>query len=94
MVRKIAPLSNQPSAPFFLRGTFFCNVIVHKFLLFENQILTSNVVKNDPFEDVLIYFSKSLLGKGSEEDILWDMAKNCISKLGFEEVQFRYSFAC
>lgn len=42
-------------------------------------------MKNDPFEDVLIYFSKSLLGKGSEEDILWDMAKNCISKLGFED---------
>lgn len=39
-------------------------------------------MEHDPFEDVLIYFSKSLLG---EEDILWDMAKNCISKLGFED---------
>lgn len=35
------------------------------------------------FEDVLIYFSKSILEKNNEEDILWDLAKNCISKLGF-----------
>lgn len=42
-------------------------------------------MEHDRFEDVLIYFSKSLLGKEGEEDILWDMAKNCISKLGFED---------
>lgn len=42
-------------------------------------------MEHDRFEDVLIYFSKSLLGKKGEEDILWDMAKNCISKLGFED---------
>lgn len=40
-------------------------------------------MKDEPFEDILIYFSKSLLGKENEEDILWDLAKNCISKLGF-----------
>ncbi|WP_234416324.1 histidine kinase [Flagellimonas amoyensis] len=42
-------------------------------------------MEHDRFEDVLIYFSKSLLGKEGEENILWDMAKNCISKLGFED---------
>ncbi|WP_318343220.1 histidine kinase [Flagellimonas baculiformis] len=40
-------------------------------------------MKNNQFEDILLYFSKSLLGKESEEDILWDVVKNCISKLGF-----------
>ncbi len=40
-------------------------------------------MKNELFEDVLIYFSKSLLGKENEEEILWDLAKNCIAKLGF-----------
>lgn len=45
--------------------------------------LTSNAVKDESFEDILIYFSKSLLGKENEEDILWDVAKNCISQLGF-----------
>lgn len=40
-------------------------------------------MKNSQFEDILIYFSKSLMGKANEEDILWDLAKNCIAKLGF-----------
>ncbi len=40
-------------------------------------------MKNKQFEDILIYFSKSLLGKENEGEILWDLAKNCISKLGF-----------
>ncbi|WP_242527884.1 histidine kinase [Allomuricauda sp. CAU 1633] len=40
-------------------------------------------MKNKQFEDILIYFSKSLLGKENEDEILWDLAKNCISKLGF-----------
>lgn len=35
------------------------------------------------FSDVLMYFSESLLGIDNEEAILWDLAKNCISKLGF-----------
>lgn len=40
-------------------------------------------LNNEQFEDVLIYFSKSILGKENEEDLLWDLAKNCIAKLGF-----------
>ena len=35
------------------------------------------------FSDVLVYFSESLLDIHNEEEILWDLAKNCISKLGF-----------
>ncbi|WP_262420233.1 histidine kinase [Flagellimonas meishanensis] len=40
-------------------------------------------MKDNLFEDILIYFSESLLGKENEDDILWDLAKNCIAKLGF-----------
>ncbi|PRX56999.1 histidine kinase [Flagellimonas meridianipacifica] len=40
-------------------------------------------METESFEDILVYFSKSLMGKENEEDILWDLAKNCISKLGF-----------
>ncbi|MDF0706818.1 hypothetical protein [Flagellimonas okinawensis] len=40
-------------------------------------------MKHQEFEDILIYFSKSLMGQENEEDILWDVAKNCISKLRF-----------
>lgn len=35
------------------------------------------------FSDVLMYFCESLLGINNEDAILWDLAKNCISKLGF-----------
>ncbi|MAU14772.1 MAG: diguanylate cyclase [Muricauda sp.] len=51
-------------------------------MILNNNQLSDNV-KNERFEDILIYFSKSLMGKENEEDILWDVAKNCISKLGF-----------
>ncbi|MEX0360016.1 MAG: histidine kinase [Allomuricauda sp.] len=40
-------------------------------------------MKTNQFEDILIYFSKSWLGKENEDEILWDLAKNCIAKLGF-----------
>lgn len=35
------------------------------------------------FEDILIHFSKSLIGKDNEEDVLWELVENCISQLGF-----------
>ncbi|MDN5202717.1 histidine kinase [Fulvivirgaceae bacterium BMA10] len=34
-------------------------------------------------EDILLYFSTSIFGQNTEEEIVWDLAKNCISKLGF-----------
>ncbi|MEL7064150.1 MAG: GAF domain-containing protein, partial [Bacteroidota bacterium] len=37
----------------------------------------------EKFSDVLMYFSESLLDIEDEETILWDLAKNCIAKLGF-----------
>mgnify|MGYP000256466803 CR=1 FL=1 len=39
--------------------------------------------KDDKFSDALMYFSESLLEIEDEEEILWELAKNCISKLGF-----------
>ena len=35
------------------------------------------------FSDVLVYFSKSLMNVNNEDALLWDLAKNCISQLGF-----------
>lgn len=40
-------------------------------------------MKHQQFEDILIHFSKSLMGKENEEDIFLDLAKNCVSKLSF-----------
>jgi len=36
-------------------------------------------------EQVVNYFATSLNEKTSVDDMLWDLAKNCISKLGFED---------
>jgi len=35
------------------------------------------------FEEILVYFSNTIHLKTNEDDILWDLAKNCIAKLGF-----------
>ena len=50
--------------------------------------ITQNSVRfpegaEEKFSDVLMYFSESLLDIEDEEAILWDLAKNCIAKLGF-----------
>ncbi len=37
---------------------------------------------SDQFEEILVYFSKSIHGKENEDEIFWDLAKNCIAKLG------------
>ncbi|MBN8782310.1 MAG: hypothetical protein ABS85_13255 [Sphingobacteriales bacterium SCN 48-20] len=36
-------------------------------------------------EQVINYFATSMSGHVNVEDMLWDLAKNCISKLGFED---------
>ncbi len=40
---------------------------------------------NSEFQDILIYFANSIFGQNTEEEIAWDLAKNCISSLGFED---------
>lgn len=46
---------------------------------------TSNNRKftTEQFEEILIYFTTAIHTKNSEAEILWDIAKNCIAKLGF-----------
>ena len=50
-----------------------------------NNIQQKQVIFNtdNKFSDVLVYFSESFMNIEKEEDILWDLAKNCISQLGF-----------
>lgn len=43
----------------------------------------SNTFSAEQFEEILIYFSNSIHLKNNEDEILWDIAKNCIAKLGF-----------
>lgn len=46
---------------------------------------TRPVLSIEELEEILIYFSTSIYGKNTEEDILWDLARNCISRLGFAD---------
>ncbi|MCX2678445.1 histidine kinase [Galbibacter sp. EGI 63066] len=42
---------------------------------------THKVFSNKRFEEILLHFSVSTLKKETEEELLWDVAKNCISQL-------------
>src|SRR5690606_24718828 len=35
--------------------------------------------------ETINYFAISLFGQNTEDEILWDLARNCISRLGFED---------
>ncbi len=42
-------------------------------------------------ERIINYFATSLYGRNTVEDVFWDVAKNCISQLGFEDcVLYQY----
>ncbi|MGF1636212.1 MAG: histidine kinase [Cyclobacteriaceae bacterium] len=45
----------------------------------------AKIYSNSEFENILIYFTHSILDQSTEEEIAWNLAKNCISKLGFED---------
>lgn len=49
------------------------------------RIETTNnrTFNTEQFEEILIYFTTAIHTKNSEAEILWDIAKNCIAKLGF-----------
>jgi putative methionine-R-sulfoxide reductase with GAF domain len=42
-------------------------------------------IHSKEIEEILVHFSTSMFTMDSEEDILWDMVRNCISILGFED---------
>jgi putative methionine-R-sulfoxide reductase with GAF domain len=49
----------------------------------KGTITTSRNLSFEEVEDILIYFSSSILEKDNEEDVFWDLARNVISRLGF-----------
>ena len=42
-------------------------------------------ISSKEIEEILFHFSSSMFSMESEDDILWDMVKNCISILDFED---------
>ncbi len=58
-----------------------CTIIVILALCAFIRVLLLRI-KN---EKILNYFATSLYGKNTVEDVFWDIAKNCISKLGLQD---------
>lgn len=54
-------------------------------LSLENQqyLLSKNLQIRQDIDETIHYFATSLYGKNTVDEILWDVAKNCIARLGF-----------
>ncbi|MGK7393009.1 MAG: ATP-binding protein [Candidatus Cyclobacteriaceae bacterium M3_2C_046] len=50
-----------------------------------NQELKKQIILRKETDATINYFATSLFGKNTVEEILWDVAKNCISRLGLED---------
>ncbi|MDN4166265.1 histidine kinase [Cytophagales bacterium LB-30] len=49
----------------------------------QKKVLSKRHLSNDEVEEILIYFSTSILEKEAEQDVFWDLVKNVIARLGF-----------
>ncbi|UII32857.1 histidine kinase [Fulvivirga ulvae] len=49
----------------------------------NGEVQLAKKLKLDELEETLVYFATSIISKNTEEEVLWDLAKNCISRLGF-----------
>lgn len=70
-----------------LAVTLFCcvGVAVCYFYLYGRKLKENErmISEGKEIEKTINYFSTSLFGKNSVDEILWDVAKNCIGQLGF-----------
>lgn len=51
----------------------------------DRKAVEKKVLLDKESQQVINYFATSLLGSNTTEQILWDIAENCISHLGFED---------
>lgn len=69
--------------------TFILSVVAALFyfkLYARQNIRNEQIIRSSQeSERTIAYFATSLYGKNTVEEILWDVAKNCISQLGFED---------
>ncbi|HEX5168491.1 MAG TPA: GAF domain-containing protein, partial [Cyclobacteriaceae bacterium] len=69
--------------------TFVLSIVIALlyFNLYARQnIRNESIIKTaKELEDTVNYFATSLYGKNTVNEILWDIAKNCISQLGFQD---------
>ena len=69
--------------------TFILSIVIALlyFNLYAKQnIKNESIIKaSQELENTVTYFATSLYGKNTIDEILWDVAKNCISQLGFQD---------
>ncbi len=67
--------------------TLFCSISIAVFYFYlygkQHKENLSMIETNKEIERTINYFSTSLFGKNTVDEILWDVAKNCIGRLGF-----------
>lgn len=49
----------------------------------NSEVQLAKKLKLDELEETLVYFATSIISKNTEDEVVWDLAKNCISRLGF-----------
>lgn len=65
-----------------IQGTIIFILLLLAFvLLFQIRMLRKKIRT----EQILTYFATSLYGQNTVDDVFWDLAKNCISQLKFED---------
>lgn len=68
---------------------FGCSIVIAFFyfkLYARQNIRNEEMIRTArEIEKTIRYFSTSLYGKNTEDEIFWDIAKNCVSNLGFED---------
>lgn len=75
-----------------ISGIFFGGIVMVKKIRKEEarktekeKIKATNYQYQLEIEQVIHYFGNSISEQKNVDDILWDVVKNCISKLGFED---------
>lgn len=51
----------------------------------NSEVQLAKKLKFDELEETLVYFATSIISKNTEEEIVWDLVKNCISRLGLAD---------
>ncbi|MEM8891829.1 MAG: ATP-binding protein, partial [Bacteroidota bacterium] len=76
-IRRISPVKDEEGDIELL--------IAYGFEITERKKAEARLKRSEEVQSAINYFAKSLFGQNTEEDIVWDIAENCIHYLGFED---------
>lgn len=76
-IRRLSPVKNEAGETKF--------IIAYGIDISDRKKAEAEVKSNQAIQQSINYFAKSLFGQNTEEDIVWDIAQNCIQYLGFDD---------